>query len=163
MKLNRNEIALLTVLFAEVMMSSSALARDISPGEPRLADDRWTAVCHYLAIEQNPVGLKTLELREAQDRLDDAMAVLPLVRERLAKEQEILDLIRPVFERGAISELQLNRQEQQVLSVQNEVLTLELEIFSSLERMESARETIARQATRAKLATLMETSGWCQE
>lgn len=157
MRWNQNAIAILMVLFAEAVMSSSALARDISPGETRLADDRLTPICNYLASDPNLVDLETLEFREAQQRLDNAETRLAMARERLVKEQEILDRIRPVVEQGAVAELQLNRQEQQVFSVQNEVLALESKI-SSL-RSQLRRST----ATLEKISTLREETGWCQE
>lgn len=164
MKYSKNSIAVpMLVIVPGIMMSSSRSAMGISTGDSQLSDDRLTAVCNYLAIEQNPIGLETLELREAQQRLDDTMARLPFAREWLAKEQEILDRLRPVVEQGAIAELQLNRQEQQILSVQNEVLRLELEILSSLERMEILREEIVREATRVKLTTQIEATEWCQQ
>ncbi|HIK33925.1 MAG TPA: HlyD family efflux transporter periplasmic adaptor subunit [Oscillatoriales cyanobacterium M4454_W2019_049] len=81
-------------------------------------------------IERLNQELSSLEQRRrsAEARRNQAEERVRISAERLAKEQEILDRIRPVVEQGAVAELQLNRQEQQVLSVQNELLAGESEL-----------------------------------
>jgi hypothetical protein len=145
-----------------IVMSSSLSAMGISIGDSRLSDDRLTPVCNYLITTQNSIDLETLELREAQQRLDYAQEILSMARERLAKEQEMLYRIRPLVEEGAVSELQLNYQEQQVLRAQETIVALESELVSAQEVVAALRSSGTGQATRAKIAALMETSGLCQ-
>ncbi|MBE9042525.1 HlyD family efflux transporter periplasmic adaptor subunit [Oscillatoriales cyanobacterium LEGE 11467] len=88
----------------------------------------------------------------ARDRRRNAQERKRTAQEQLAKEQEILDRIRPVVEQGAVAELQLNRQEQQVLSSQNTVLGLESEVSSADDEINRIGAEMAQ--TREEIAAL---------
>jgi hemolysin D len=89
----------------------------------------------------------------AQDRLVQAQQRAANARERLAKEQEILDRIRPVVEQGAVAELQLNRQEQQVLTAQDAVVAAESEISSAQDQIAANQASIS--ATEGEISAVL--------
>jgi hemolysin D len=96
----------------------------------------------------------------AQERLVQAQQREANARERLAKEQEILDRIRPVVEQGAVAELQLNRQEQEVLTAEDAVVAAKSEISSAQDQIASNQESIS--ATEAEIASVQGESASAQ-
>ncbi|MGB5900352.1 MAG: HlyD family efflux transporter periplasmic adaptor subunit [Geitlerinemataceae cyanobacterium] len=136
----------------ERLISSQA---QIGTSESRLGSTQ-----DRLASTQERIASARERLLGAQDRLRQAREREANARERLVKEQEILDRIRPVVEQGAVAELQLNRQEQQVLSVQDAVIAAESEISAAQDQIASNQESIS--ATEAEIASVQGESASAQ-
>ncbi len=132
-------------------------------GQLAAARDRLSSAQNRLGIVQSGSSndsqqliLAQQRLQTAQRRLQDAnerLAMAPqrqqTAMERLDNEREIEDRIKPLVEAGAISELQLQRQEQErlarqqeVLSTQNELSRAQSEVASSEAEVLSAESAI---------------------
>lgn len=120
-----------------------------------------SSVATQLAAAEAQVPMQQQQLQNARDRmaaaqkqLETAKEQLPMAANRvstaqelLASDQALLDKIKPVVEAGALSELQSRRQQQQVLTRKNELVSSQAEILSRREQISAILGEIAeRQA-----------------
>ncbi|MDY6938526.1 MAG: HlyD family efflux transporter periplasmic adaptor subunit [Cyanobacteriota bacterium] len=80
----------------------------------------------------------------ARERLEEARYREQKAQERLQKELEVLDRIRPVVEQGAVAELQLNQQEQQVISAEDTLSSRQSEVSSAQDEISRSGSEIAQ-------------------
>lgn len=121
--------------------------------QEKIAIDRVAAAQQQMQMtEQQIIPNLILQARTAQEQLAKAQQQREMTGALLLTDRELLAKIEPVARDGALSQLQLTRQQQQVLSRQNDVAQSESEILTRANEIQSKNAEIL--ARRNDLQTL---------
>lgn len=134
---------------AQLPMANTQLAT--AKDRLELAKVQFETAKAQLPRAQEQLQTAKAQLPRAIQQFETSKAQLPRALERattakalLATDQALLDKIKPVVAAGAISELQSRRQEQQVLTRQNDVAQSESEILTRQNEVTQSESEILR-------------------